>query len=67
METKPTFKYNGYGVKSSSDMFRNIKGVHYVQWTSDASAFDEERAKAKQQGLRTRIINGELFIEKKHD
>lgn len=62
---KPTFKLNNNGVKSSCDMYRNIKGVHFIQWTSDPSKFDEEKMKAKEQGLKTRIIMGELFIESK--
>ena len=59
------FKYNNCGVKNSCDMYRNIKGVHFIQWTSDPSAFEEEKSKAKEKGLKTRIIKGELFIEKK--
>lgn len=62
---KPTFKFNNNGVKSSSDLYRNINGVHYVCWTSNPSEFANEIAIAKEQGLKTKIIKDELFIEKK--
>lgn len=62
---KTGFKFNNYGVKSSCDMYRNIKGVHYVQWTSNRDEFEKEKKYASEHGLKTKIINGELFIEKK--
>ena len=62
---KPTFKYNNNGVKSSCDQYRNIKGVHYICWTSDPSVFEEEKKWAKERGLKTKIIKGELYVEKK--
>lgn len=65
MKEKPTFTKNNYGVKSSSDTYRNINGIHFRHLTSDPSLFEEEKVKAKNNGLRTKIINGELFIEKK--
>lgn len=66
METiKPTFKYNDCGVKSSCDQYRNIKGVHYICWTSDPGMFDEEKEWAKKECLRTKMIKGELYVEKK--
>lgn len=67
METKPTFKLNNYGVKASSDMYRNIKGVHYKHLTADGLMFEQYKAEAKAGGLKTKIIKGELFIEVKND
>lgn len=67
METKPTYRKNSYGVKSSSDMYRNIKGVHYVQWTSNPGDFAKYTEEAKNDGLKTKIIKGELFVEEKND
>jgi hypothetical protein len=64
MSIKPLFKYNASAIKSSCDRYRNIKGIHYSCWTSDKSTFAEEKEKAKKQGLRTKIINGELYLEK---
>ena len=60
---KTTFTYNQNRVKNSCDMYRNIKGVHYTQWTADTSAFEEGKEYAKSKGLKTKIINGELFME----
>lgn len=45
-------------------MYRNIKGVHFVQWTSNPADFEKEKQYAKEKGLKTKMINGELFIEK---
>ena len=61
--SKPVFKYNSHGVKSSCDQYRNIKGIHYQQWTYRTEDFTEEQAIAKDLGLKTRIINGELYRE----
>lgn len=62
---KTSFRYNSYGVKSSCDMYRNIKGVHYVHYTSNPADFEEAKKTAKEEGLKTKIIKGELFIEQK--
>lgn len=67
METKPTFRQNNYGVKSSSDIYRNIKGIHYVHFTSNPANFSQAIEDAKIEGLKTKIIKDELFIEKKND
>jgi len=61
---KPSFKFNSNSVKSSSDQYRNIKGVHYICYTSNPLEFDKVRAEAKEKGLKTKIIKGEMFIEK---
>jgi len=61
---KPTFSYNNYGVKSSCDTYRNIGGVHYTQWTSDPGEFKKSIIEAKANGLKTKIIKGELYVEK---
>lgn len=66
-QTKPTFRYNNYGVKSSSDQYRNIKGVHYVCYTSNPDAFEEVRKESKEKGLKVRIINGEMYVEKQKE
>lgn len=66
METKPTFKKNNYGVKSSCDMYRNINGIHYIHYTSNPDDFEKVKAEAKKDGLKTKMINNELFIEKKN-
>lgn len=63
---KPTFRQNSYGIKSSSDMYRNIKGVHYIHATSNSDLFNEVREEAKKEGLKTKLIKDELFIEKKN-
>jgi len=60
---KPTFSYNNYGVKSSSDMYRNIKGVRFIVFTSDISQLEEVRKIAKEKGLKVRVIQGEIFME----
>ena len=62
---KPTFRYNNNGVKSSSDQYRNIKGVHYICYTSNPSIFEEVKKESKEKGLKTKIIKGELYVEKK--
>lgn len=64
--TKISFSYNNYGVKSSCDQYRNIKGVHYKCWTSDVSTFEHEKKEAKKNGLKYKIINEEFYLEKKH-
>jgi hypothetical protein len=65
MNTKPTFQQNNYGVKSSSDMYRNIKGVHFVHYTSNPSEFEKIKLEAKKDGLKFKLIKDELFVEKK--
>lgn len=56
---------NQYGVKNSCDMYRNIKGVRYEQATADSSQFETVKLEAKNKGLKTRMIVGEMFIEVK--
>lgn len=67
METKPTFRRNGNGVKSSSDMYRNINGIHYVQLTSNPDSFEEAKLYGIKNGLKVKVIKDELFIEKRND
>jgi hypothetical protein len=62
---KPTFKYNKNNVKASSDMYRNINGIHYVHYTSDPSEFEDAKMEAIYMGLKTIIIKGEMLIEEK--
>ncbi len=62
---KPTFRYNNNGVKSSSDQYRNIKGVHYVCYTSNPDMFEEVIKELKEKGLKTKIIKDELYVEEK--
>jgi hypothetical protein len=50
-------------LKQSRNQYRNIKGVYYEHWTSDASTFKIEKSEAKKLGLRTRIIDGQLYRE----
>jgi len=65
MNSKPSFKYNKNGLKDSCNQYRNINGIHYEQWTSDNTIFEEEKRKAKELGLKTRIIKRELYREVK--
>jgi len=58
-------KRNENGVKSSCNMYRNINGVHYQQWTYETEKFECEKQIAKSLGLKTKIIQGELFREVK--
>lgn len=67
MELKPSSKRNSNGVKSSCNCYRNINGVHYEQWTHIVEDFEKEKAEAKKLGLKTRIIQGELYREVKQD
>jgi hypothetical protein len=62
---KPVCNLNQNGVKDSLNMYRNIKGIYYQQWTCDNTIFEEEKKKAKELGLKCRLINGELFREVK--
>lgn len=63
---KPTFKKNTHGVKASSDMYRNIKSIHYRHFTSNPNDFSQAIARAKTEGLKTIIIKGELLIQVKN-
>ena len=58
---------NANGFKNSCDCYRNIKikgvKVKFEQWSIWDDQFSPERAKAKKLGLKTRMINGELFRE----
>ena len=65
MFMKPRFYYNQKGVKDSLYQYRNINGIHYKCWTSDTTIFEEEKRKAKEKGLKYRIIKDELYIEVK--
>ena len=62
---KEAFRYNSNGVKSSADQYRNINGTYYKCWTCNNSIFEEEKQKAKELGLKCRIIKGELYREVK--
>ena len=61
------YEKNNNGFKDSCDCYRNImiKGVKtkFIQWTQNPDEFENEKQYAKNKGLKTRIINGELFIE----
>ena len=59
---KPGFKFNPAGVKSSSDRYRNIKGVHYMTWTSDSIEQDRLKPLLKKQGIKFKIIDHDMFI-----
>lgn len=52
-------------LKQSINMFRNIKGVRYENYTWDTSLFDALKMECKKEGLRFRIINDEFFREVK--
>jgi len=62
---KPSFRYNGYGVKSSGDQYRNINGVHYVCYSADPDNIPGYIKEAQANGLKTKIIKGELYVEDK--
>lgn len=65
MAAPVTNKRNALGVKDSINQYRNIGGVFFRCWTSDPSTFEAERTEAKRLGLKTRMINGELYREEK--
>ena len=65
--TKKHFIENASGFKNSCEKYRIIQGIKYVQWSYDTGQFNNLKAQAKKQGLKTRIIAGELFIEVKND
>lgn len=54
---------NASGVKDSCDQYRNIGGVRFECWTADSAEFYRERKEAKALGLRTRMIDGQLYRE----
>jgi len=60
---------NENGLKDSIDCYRNIKikgkKIKFEQWTWNTEEFQSEREEAKELGLRTRIINGEMYREVK--
>jgi hypothetical protein len=56
---------NSSGFKNSCEKYRIIAGVRFIQWSHDASQFAALRAKADLQELKTRIIDGELYVEDK--
>lgn len=58
-----TYTRNHSGYKNSCEKYRIINGVKYQQWTFDAEEFETEKAKAKDLGLKCRVINGELYRE----
>ena len=62
MTTKPRFRLNSNGIKSSSDMYRNINGVHYSHFSA-CGKYDIYIEQFKQEGLKYKIIKGELFVE----
>lgn len=51
--------------KHCAGSYRNIDGVHYEQWTDDATEFADEIEKFKAEGRRYRVIDGRLFREAK--
>jgi hypothetical protein len=61
---KPAFKQNSHGIKNSNEKYRNIQGVHYINWTFDTTIFDEEIQKAKAKKIKKKIIDNELYIER---
>lgn len=52
-------------LKNQNDQYRVIKGVLYRVFTSNPASFADEKKIAKAQGLKTRIIDGQLYKEKK--
>jgi hypothetical protein len=56
---------NKHNLKDSYDKYRNIGGVHFESWTSDPAVYEDERQKAKAEGLKVKVIAGELYREKK--
>jgi len=64
---KPTFNYNDCGVKDSCHCYRNINGIHYECWTADHNIFEDEKRKAKELGLKFRMIKGDLYREVRRD
>ena len=60
-----SYTKNSSGYKNSCEKYRNIKGIKYQQWTFHKSEFKEEKTKAKKLGLKTIVIQGELFREVK--
>lgn len=60
---KKTFRYNSNGVKSSSDMYRNINGIAYTHFTSCPDHFADIKKQAKRIGVKVRIIKDECFVD----
>jgi hypothetical protein len=60
-----SYQKNVSGFKNSCEKYRIIQGIRYTQWSYDTVQFDNLKAEAKKQGLKTRIIAGELFIKVK--
>ncbi len=52
-------------LKLSANQYRNIKGTHFICWCFNSNEFAAEKAKCRALGLKTRIIDGQLYIEKK--
>lgn len=50
-------------LKQSYKQYRNIKGKHFVMWTSNPAEFDQAKAEIKKQGLSFRVIDGQLYKE----
>jgi len=67
MDLKPKYNRNKYGLKSSCDCYRNIKGVHYENYSSDTSpgAYKQYIDECKQLGLKWKIIKNEFYREVK--
>jgi hypothetical protein len=53
--------------KLSINQYRNINGNHYICWEYDSTKFGEEKRKAKKQGLKYRVIDGQFYIEVKEE
>lgn len=51
--------------KHHIEQYRNIKGKHYICYTSNPSYFNEVKIEAKSLWLSVRIINGQLYREVK--
>lgn len=51
---------NSYGVKASSELYRTIKGQHYICWLSFPTP--EQTARLKAAGIRCARRGVELFI-----
>lgn len=62
-EYEVTNRRNKAGVKDSADQYRNVSGKHFISWDYEPANFEEHKRDAARVGLKTKIVNGELYLE----
>lgn len=53
--------------KQSPKQYRNIDGVRFEHYASDPSEFKEIKYSLKLQGIKTRVVKGQLYKQVKKD